>query len=246
MKLTLILSLALNAALFCIVLALANRMGYLGRILVALGTDNAMLPTDTLASRPEWQGEVKMQVFAAQGHRYDVCLFGDSISSGLGYTLGDKGFNFAIGGMSTVSQLDQLKPLVAAKVKCRAVILAIGTNDAAYRVTDQQFVKNMKAIMAIAKAQLETQKFVILPAFYSTIAASQDPTLAAPLPRVNRINRLLQEIAVQEKASFTAAGLQPLFEGQALKQSLTIDGVHLNPAGEKIYRGALLKAIASL
>jgi lysophospholipase L1-like esterase len=244
MKLTLSISIALNAVLICLVLFLANRMGYLGRIMVALDLDGVILPTDTLASRPEWQDEVKTQLSLAHHQRYDVCLFGDSISSGLGNTLGNKTFNFAIAGMSSISQIEQLKHLIPAQIKCNAVILALGTNDAAYRATNEQFVKNMKAIIALAKTHMETQKFVILPAFYSTVEASHDPTLAGPLRRVNRINTLIQDIAVQEKSIFTNDGLQALFEGQALKHSLTTDGVHLNPEGEKIYREALLKAIA--
>jgi lysophospholipase L1-like esterase len=244
MKLTLFISIALNAVLTCLILYLANRMGYLGRMMIALDVNEVVLPTDTLASRPEWQDEVKTQISIAQNQRYNVCLLGDSISSGLGNTLGQKTFNFAIAGMSSISQIEQLKLLIPAQIKCSAVILALGTNDAAYRTTNEQFVKNMKAIIALAKTHMKTQNFVILPAFYSTVEASHDPTLAGPLRRVNRINTLIQDIAGQEKAIFTNDGLQALFEGQALKHSLTTDGVHLNSEGEKIYREALLKAIA--
>ncbi len=246
MKLTLIVSIALNVILSCLVLSLANRLGYLGRVMVAFGVDAISLPTDTLATRPEWQDELKNQVFAAQNQRYKVCLLGDSISSGLGNTLGSKAFNFAIAGMSSVSQLEQLKQLISAQVRCGTVILAIGTNDAAYRSTDAQFVKNMKVIIALARTQMDTQKIVILPAFYSTVEASHDPSLAGPLHRVNRINGLIKNVAVQEKALFMNDGLEALFKDQALRQNLTTDGVHLNSDGEKIYREALLKIIARL
>jgi lysophospholipase L1-like esterase len=244
MKFTLVISLALNGVLACLVLFLANRLGYLGRVMVALGVNAGGLPTDTLASRPEWQDEVKNQVSVVQNQRYDVCLFGDSISSGLGNSLGSKTFNFAISGMSSVSQIEQLKLLIPAQVKCNRVILAIGTNDAAYRSTDEQFVRNMKIILAIAKTQMDTRKFVILPAFYSTVKASHDPSLAGTLHRVDRINSLIQDIAAQENALLVKEGLEALYDGQALKQNLTIDGVHLNSDGEKIYRNLLLRMIA--
>lgn len=246
MKLALMVSLTLNFVLVCLVLLLANRMGYLGRLMVALDVETMALPTDTLASRPEWQEEVSRQVSMAQNQRYRVCLLGDSISSGLGNTLGDNTFNFAIAGMSSISQLEQLKLLVQAQVSCSAIVLAIGTNDAAYRTTDSQFVKNVKTIIAQGRTRLGANQVALLPAFYSTAEASRDPSLAGPLSRVIRINDLIQKIAVEENVLIANEGLQALFERQALKQNLTVDGVHLNPDGEKIYRGALLKAIARL
>jgi lysophospholipase L1-like esterase len=246
LKFTLVVSITLNALLASLVLFLANRLGYLGRAMVAFGLDPISLPTDILVSRPEWQDEVKNQISVTRNQRYDVCLLGDSISSGLGNSFGSKIFNFAITGMSTISQIEQLKLLIAAQIKCNTVLLAIGTNDAAYRSTDEQFVRNMKTILRISKNQMDTRKFVILPAFYSTIAASHDLKISGPLHRVNRINELIQDIAVQEKALFMKDGLEALYEGQALKQSLTTDGVHLNSDGEKIYRDALLKVIFHL
>ncbi len=247
MKLALIGSMACNVGLACAVILLANRMGYLGRMMVALEMSPLGLPTDTLADRPEWQEEVKNQLSIAQNQRYKVCLFGDSISSGLGNAaLGQKTFNFAIAGMSTVSQLEQFKMLTAAQVKCGAVLLAIGTNDAAYRSTDAQFVQNMRAIITQAKTQLNAQTVAIIPAFFSTVEASHDPSLAGPLHRVNRVNALMRDVATQEKALSMNDGLEALFEGQALKQTLTADGVHLNPEGEKIYREALVKMTARL
>jgi lysophospholipase L1-like esterase len=158
--------------------------------------------------------------------------------------LGEGSFNFAIAGMSSVSQMEQLKALTEAQVKCKTVLFALGTNDAAYRSTDGQFQKNVKVIIAQVKAQLGTQTIVMIPAFYSTIEASYDPSLAGPLHRVNRINGLIEKIAAQEKAIFIKEGLEELFEGQALKQTVTTDGVHLNPDGERIYRAALLKMIS--
>jgi hypothetical protein len=182
MKLALTVSITLNVFLACAVVLLANRMGYVGRIWVALDLNNPSgFPTDTLASRPEWQHEVKRQLAIAQNQHYKTCLFGDSISSGLGYSLGEGSFNFAIAGMSSVSQLEQLKRLTAAGVRCETLLMALGTNDAAYRVTDGQFEENMKAIVAQARTQMGAQKIVMIPAFYSTVEASHDPSLAGPL-----------------------------------------------------------------
>jgi lysophospholipase L1-like esterase len=90
------------------------------------------------------------------------------------------------------------------------------------------------------------QRIAMIPAFYSTVEASHDPSLAGPLHRVNRINGLIEKIAAQEKIVVMKDGLEGLFEGQTLKQTLTTDGVHLNPEGETIYRAALLKMMYRL
>ncbi len=133
------ISIFFNLTLLITLLSLTYKMGYLGRAFVALNANALDLPTDTLSSQPWWQDDVKYQVIVTQDRQYTACLFGDSISSGLGNTLGDNTFNFAIGGMSTISLIEQLKMLTAAKVKCHQAIIAIGTNDADYRIMNIAF-----------------------------------------------------------------------------------------------------------
>lgn len=72
----------------------------------------------------------------------------------LGNTLGDNSFNFAISGMSAISQLEQLKFLTAVRVKCDRAIVALGTNDAIYRTMDGQFVHNMHQIISNVKKDM--------------------------------------------------------------------------------------------
>lgn len=223
-------------------LYLTYKMGYLGRVLVAVNANVPEIPTDTLASQPWWQDEVKDQVNVTQNNQYATCVFGDSISSGLGNTLGYQTFNFAISGMSTISQIEQLKILTAVNVRCNQVIIALGTNDANYRVTSNQFINNLKQIIATVK-QMGATRIVLIPAFYSTVAASHDPSMAAPISRVEEINRLIRQVAQTEKLAVSGEAIQPLFEGKALKENLTVDGVHLNADGKKIYRQALLKIL---
>lgn len=235
-------SITFNLIFLSMLLYLTYKMGYLGRVLVTVNAHSEALPTDTLASQSWWQDEVKDRVSVTQNNLYSICLFGDSISSGLGNTLGDKTFNFALPGMSTISQIEQLKFLTDAKVKCNQVIIALGTNDANYRVTNSQFIQNLKEIIATAK-QMGATRIVLIPAFYSTVAASRDPSMAGPISRVVEINRLILQVVESEKISMSSAGIKPLFDGQALKENLTVDGVHLNADGKKIYRQALLKII---
>jgi lysophospholipase L1-like esterase len=50
-------------------------------------------------------------------------------------------------------------------------------------------------------------------------------------------------VASTEKVLISNSGVQLLYNGQALKENLTTDGVHLNEDGKKIYREALLKIL---
>lgn len=203
------------------------------------------LSTDTLSSQTWWQYEVKYQVNVTQNQQIRTCFFGDSITSMLGNTLGNNTFNFAIGGMSTISQLEQLELLMAAKVRCDRAIIAIGTNDAIYRTMKGQFIKNMQQIIGTVK-KMGAKQVILLPAFYSTVEASRDLSIAAPIARIDRFNKLLRQVAATENLFIDESAVQPLFDGKSLKASLTSDGVHLNLDGKTIYREALLKTVAFL
>jgi len=109
---------------------------------------------------------------------------------------------------------------------------------------DEQFMKNMQQIIRTVKNDMGAKQVVLLPAFYSTVEASRDVSVAAPIPRVDKFNQLIRQVAVAQSLSVDDAAVQPLFEGKALKANLTSDGVHLNLDGKKIYREALLKIVA--
>ncbi len=197
-------------------------------------------PDDTLGRNLFWQTMVQYQGTVGQGKRYPVCLFGDSISSALGSSLEPKIYNFAIGGMSSVSLIEQLNYLKTHSVTCQKAVIAIGTNDAWYTIADDRFVQNMREAIALTR-QLGTQEVVLLPAFYSTVEASHKPELAGPLSRVEAINRLIQNLALSEGVSVETSIIQPLFADQTLKATLTTDGVHFNEEGLKLYRNSLLQ-----
>ncbi len=178
----------------------------------------------------------------SQGQQYQNCLFGDSISTGLKDTLGKNTANFAMGGLSTVSLVTQLKYLRSAGVQCQRAIIAIGTNDAWYITSDNTFVANLKQSVAMVQA-MGASRILLVPAFYSTVPASQDPKLAGPLQRVDEINTLMQVVASSEQVNVMNRGLEPLFRNHALKPEVTFDGVHLNENGNAIYRQALLQVL---
>ncbi|MCC5605299.1 alpha/beta hydrolase [Nostoc sp. CHAB 5834] len=199
-------------------------------------------PKDNVSSSSLGKIALQYQILAAQDKQFSGCLFGDSISAGLGNTLGNNTFNFALNGLSTISLLEQLKSLIPTKVKCEKAIIAIGGNDAWYGISDELFSKNLQEAIALIRTMGNKEVFLI-PAFYSTVAASSDPTIAAPLSRVEQINTLINQVAEIEKVPVAAAGVAPLYENNVLKENLTSDGDHLNAEGLKIYRQALLQIL---
>lgn len=196
--------------------------------------------SDNLSSQDWWVDKVKSQATQSQGKYYQNCLFGDSISSGLKDTLGKETTNFAMGGLSSVSLVTQLNYLRAAGVQCQQAIIAIGTNDAWYVTRDDTFVANLKQCLALVRT-LGATRVLLVPAFYSTLPASHDPTLAGTIQRVDEINSLLGSAAKAQNVDVVTNGLELLFKNDALKEELSYDGVHLNDKGNAIYRQFLLQ-----
>ena len=203
---------------------------------------NPQPSADTVSSALWWQLIVYNQVQQIKDKQYQGCVWGDSISSALGDSLGEENFNFAIGGMSSVSLLEQLKLLVPQRFTCEKAILAIGTNDAMYGISDEAFVSNLKQAIAVMRS-LGTKQIILIPAFYSTLAASYNPKLAGTIARVDEINVLIDRVAAAENLAVEFRGIQALFKEQALNADLTIDGVHLNAKGLDIYRKVLLNIL---
>ena len=193
--------------------------------------------TDNLSSTPVWQFEVQYQTLATQNKQYNGCLFGDSISAGVGNTLGEHNYNYALDGLSTVSLVEQLK-LISTKVKCQKAVVAIGTNDALYKISNEMFIKKLQEAIALVQS-MGAKQVVLIPAFYSTVAASRNLNLAGPIPRVEEINALIRQVATTQQIPIAASSIQTLFKDQALREDLTNDGVHLNNEGLEIYRQAL-------
>ncbi len=201
------------------------------------------VPGDHLTDDPAWQDQVQYEVFLTQNKKYNACLFGDSISFTLGNNLGDHNFNFALpSAMSTVSLIEQLKILNNGNLKCDHAIIAIGTNDAADAIEDQQFISNMQNVISQVR-QMGANRITLIPAFYSTLAAINNHQ-AGTISRVEQINTLIGYIAAKEKVKVAAAVIQPLFTQQTLNPNFTIDGFNLNVDGRKIYRASLLNMIA--
>ena len=197
------------------------------------------LPTDNLIVQAGWQGPGFSEVY---NKKLKFCLFGDSISKQLSNTLGENTFNFALGGMTTDSLVEQLETLAKEKVRCNTAIIAMGTNDAQDNISDSKVVKNLRDSISILRG-MGAKKLFIIPAFYSTLEASYNPKLAGSIARVEEVNAFIRQVAAAEDVNLFEKDIQALYAGQALRKDLTVDGVHLNSDGQNIYRQALLKII---
>ena len=236
-----IASVSLNIILLFIILFLLYQKGSVNKAFIDFCA-SVSLPTDNLITKSWWIKEISHQVSLTQSQEYNVCIFGDSITSPLSNTLGEHTFNFAVKGMSSVSLIEQLHKLAAAHVRCQKAIIAIGTNDACYHIDDYTFINNMQQSISLVR-EMGANQVILIPAFYSTVAASLNPLLAGTITRVEEINQLINQIAESQNVLVNAECIQDLFEGKSLKKNLTTDGVHLNADGQKIYRQGLIKLI---
>lgn len=199
----------------------------------------AQMKPDKLGELDWWRSKVKAQAQSSQSQRFHGCLFGDSISSVLGNPLSKDIANFAMGGLSTVSLLEQLKTLKASNVQCQNVMIAIGTNDAWYSIHNDEFVSNLERIIVQARSMGASQ-ITIVPAFYSTVEASRNPNVAGTVERVEEINALIRQVADIESVALVTDQIDPLFDDRSLRQDLTFDGVHLNEKGRNLYKRIVL------
>jgi lysophospholipase L1-like esterase len=199
---------------------------------------------DNLTKSFLWGATIQEQIRLSQGYTYRGCLFGDSISSGLGNCLGEETFNFAIGGLSSISLVEQLKLLNGSGLRCEHAVIAIGTNDAMYGTQDRTLVENLKQIFHLIRA-MGTTRMTLVAAFYATTAASRNSWQAGTNRRVKEINHLIKQVAVEEDVPFIIDALQPLFVGDTLNQEVTQDGVHLNEKGIKIFQQVVMDILDS-
>jgi hypothetical protein len=200
-------------------------------------------PKDNLSSTPLWQLEVQYQQFATQGKQFSACLFGDSVTAELGNTLGKSTFNFALNGLSGISLVEQLKLIIPTKVRCEKSVIAIGGNDAWYGLNDTLFAKKLQESISLVQ-KLGSKQIFLIPAFYSTVVASKNPSISATNPSVKQINTVMKQVASQNNLPFELQEVELLNQNDALKDDLSSeDGAHLNNQGIDIYRQALLKIL---
>jgi lysophospholipase L1-like esterase len=189
-----------------------------------------------------WEPTIQAQIQLSQGQTYKACLWGDSISQGIDF--GDSIANFALGGLSSISLVEQLKLHLAANIQCPHAILEIGTNDAMYGTSDRIFLQNLEGAIALVRA-MGAVRVTLVAAFYATHPASQNSWLAGPNERIKEINHLIQQVAYQEQVEFLIDELQHLFDEDTLHLNMTHDGVHLNRHGQAILQQVIVNLLDS-
>ncbi len=199
---------------------------------------------DNLGSASWWLTQMKSQAAKYRGQHFQGCLFGDSISSGLGNQLGVGIANFATSGLSSVSLVEQLKILRSQNIHCRSAIIAVGTNDAWYITPNGLFVSKLKQAIHFVR-RMGAREINLIPAFYSTLAASKDPSKAGAITRVEEINNLMRQVAIAENIPIHIRELQVLFANKCLREDMTFDGVHLNDNGKQIYRQLVINLLSA-
>jgi lysophospholipase L1-like esterase len=197
---------------------------------------------DNLTSSRWWHRTIQAQIRISQGQAHKKYLFGDSISSGLGNTSEQGLLNFAIGGLSSISLVEQLKILSAASLEHSHAIIAIGTNDALYGTSDRLISQNVRQAIDLVRSMNAT-RIILVGAFYATPRASKNVWLAGTNQRINEINHLLEKVAYEEQSHFVLDPLHALFRQAALNPQFTHDGVHLNAQGKYIYKQILFDAL---
>lgn len=199
-------------------------------------------PKDNLSASPIWQLGLEYFQLASKDRRFGGCLFGDSVSAELGNSLGENNFNFGFDGLSTISLVDQLNALIPQNLKCQKVVIAVGGNDAWYQMTDEAFRQKLVEAISLTR-KMGTKKIYLVPAFYSTLATSKDPTVSASLDKVTQINHIINQVGAKEHIPVLTDAVAPLYINNALKDSLSSDGDHLNAEGLNIYRAALFQVL---
>lgn len=177
----------------------------------------------------------------------DVVFMGDSITEGWRY--GDKGFftggwvDRGISGQTTPQMLLRFPGDVLA-LKPRVVHIMAGTNDIAGNTGPESMdmiVGNIAAMVTLAKA---AGIRVVLAATPPAAKFSWKADLQ-PASQIAALNARLRALATRERVTFVDYGTVLAMPDGAMKDALTLDGVHPNAAGYAAMGPLAKKAVAA-
>lgn len=177
----------------------------------------------------------------------DVVFMGDSITEGWRY--GDSGFftggwiDRGISGQTTPQMLVRFPADVLA-LKPRVVHIMAGTNDIAGNTGPASMdtvVGNIAAMVTLAKA---AGIRVVLAATPPAAKFGWKPDMQ-PAPQVAALNARLRALATREKVTFVDYGAVLAMPDGAMKDALTLDGVHPNAAGYAVMGPMAKTAVAA-
>lgn len=197
-------------------------------------------------SYQQWVDILKQeaQVAAQQRPPKLSILVGDSLSLWFPGELLPKDRNWlnqAISGETSNGLLKRLN--LFDQTQPETIFVMIGINDLIRGVDDQVILENHRQMMSyLRQSHPQAKIFVqsILPHGGATATwEGKNKLLAIPNSRIQQLNQQLQSIAVKERVQYL--DLYSLFVDQQgnIRQELTTDGLHLNPAGYLVWRTAL-------
>lgn len=177
----------------------------------------------------------------------DVVFMGDSITAGWHY--GDPTFytggwvDRGVSGQTTPQMLVRFPADVIA-LHPRVVHIMAGINDIAGNTgptTLDAVEANIAAMVTLAKA---AGIRVVLAATPPAAVFKWSPGIQ-PAPQVAALNARLRALAVREKITFVDYGAVLAMPDGAMKDALTLDGVHPNAAGYALMGPMAKKAVAT-
>jgi lysophospholipase L1-like esterase len=141
--------------------------------------------------------------------------------------------NAGIGGASTESNLGSILKESLGNKRAAAIVLSLGTNDAAIPNSVERYRANYRALLAeLSALTLRTAVMAIPPP-----EAGLEEAKKVSLATIDSYNAILPELAEEARAIFI-----PL---PAMPERHTLDGIHLNAAGYEIWERAILRGIES-
>ena len=145
--------------------------------------------------------------------------------------------NAGLEGASTASDLGTWLTDVLDGKPVAAIVVALGTNDALDARSRSQFEANYRALLAqLSKA---TARVIVLAIpSVDVIRRLTGEMQSKVVDRIDDYNSALPELAAASGATFTALPPMPTPH--------TIDGVHLNDAGSRIWNQAVLQGASAL
>jgi lysophospholipase L1-like esterase len=163
-----------------------------------------------------------------------VVFLGDSITDGwpLANSFPDKPYvNRGIGGQTTPQMLVRFYPDVI-ELKPAAVIILAGTNDIARNTGPQTAEMIQRNLMAIAElAQAHGIKVILCSVTPISDYGRVNQTVRRPPTDILKLNTWMREYAAKINAIY-ADYFTPLVDEKGfLKQGISADGLHPNPAG---------------
>ena len=165
-----------------------------------------------------------------------VVVLGDSIveMSTLPRSLcGHAIVNAGIGGASTESNLGSILKESLGNKRAAAIVVSLGTNDAAIPNSVERYRSNYRALLAELSALTPRTAVMAIPSPEAGLEEAKKISLAT----IDSYNTTLPGLAAEAGAVFIALPAMP--------ERHTIDGIHLNAAGYEIWDRAILRGLES-